>query len=63
MKTLGLFEPMWMDGWMDEIMKAVVGVRFWKPNTHHQHRHHLPGWMKTLTWLWIRGWMNDEAVV
>jgi hypothetical protein len=34
MKTLGLLEPMWMDGWMDEMMKAVVGVRFWKPNMY-----------------------------
>jgi hypothetical protein len=42
------FVRTYVNGWMDEMMKAVVGVRFWKPQYVH---HHLPGWMKTLTWL------------
>jgi hypothetical protein len=28
------FVGTYVDGWMDEMMKAVVGVRFWKPNTY-----------------------------
>ncbi len=28
------FVRTYVDGWMDEMMKAVVGVRFWKPNMY-----------------------------
>jgi hypothetical protein len=28
------FVRTYVNGWMDEMMKAVVGVRFWKPKMY-----------------------------